>query len=124
MSEIGITIGDGLVVEVDTSKLDSALETNLDDVINLFDNIMDKYLTILEPFTATSSSSNMLDLYSSSVETKMENIDSRVERMEKMLLIKEELLITQYSGLYMQSLQLQSDQQGLLSIYASLSMYG
>jgi len=65
----------------------------------------------------------MLDLYSSAIETKMENIDTRVERMEKMILVREEMLINQYSGLYLQSLQLQSDQQGMLSIYASLSMY-
>jgi len=54
LSDIGITVGDGLKVSLDSTKLNSMLESNLEDVVQLFDDIMDKYLTILEPFTAYS----------------------------------------------------------------------
>lgn len=126
MSDIGITIGNGLEISLDATKLGAALDANFEDVVQLFDTIMQRYTAILDPFTATSASTttSTLDLYTSAIQTKMDNIDTRVERMEKMLLIKEELLITQYSGLYMRSMQLQNDQQNLLSIYSSLSMYG
>ena len=123
LADIGITIGDGLEVSLDTSKLNTELESNFDGVVQLFDGVMQEYLTILEPFTVKTSSSNTIDLYSDSVETKIENIDDRIERMEKLLLVKEEMLIKQYSGLYMQSMQLQEQQQSLFSLYASFSTY-
>lgn len=121
LADIGITVGDGLEVSLDTSKLNTELETNFDGAVQLFDGVMEEYLSILEPYTATSS--NRLDIYSGAVDTRMENIDSRVERMEKMLEIKEEMLIKQYSGLYMQSMQIQDQQQSLLSIYSGFSTY-
>jgi len=124
LKDIGITVGTGLEVSLDTAELNSALESNFSDVVQLFDGVMENYLSILEPFTIETSSSNTLDLYSNSVETRMENIDNRIERMETALLNKEEALIKQYSGLYMQSINIQNQQQGLFSLYAGFSAYG
>ncbi|MFC1719088.1 flagellar filament capping protein FliD, partial [Candidatus Poribacteria bacterium] len=124
LSDIGITVGNGLTVSLDSSKLSSELESNFDGVVQLFDGVMAQYLSVLEPYTATLSSSNTLDLYSNSVDTKIDNIDNRIERIEKQLEIKEEALIAQYSGLYMQSMQLQTQQQNLFGLYTSFSTYG
>jgi flagellar hook-associated protein 2 len=60
LADVGITLGAGLNISIDTSKLDSAVGSNLDGVTKLFSTIMDKFETLLEPFTASSSSSNTL----------------------------------------------------------------
>lgn len=121
LEDIGITVGDGLELSLDESTLNSMLESNFADVVQLFNTVMEKYVSILEPFTTSTSSSNTMDLYTDSIETKVENIDSRIERMERMLELKEEMLIQQYSGIYMRSMQMQDQQSVLLSIYSGFS---
>jgi len=123
MYDIGITVGDGLAISLDVDELNSALESNFDQVVDLFDGVMQEYTTILEPFTTEVSSSNTLDLYTESIETKIDNIDSRNERMEKLIEAREYSLIKQYSGLYMQSMQLKDTESVLLSIYSGFSGY-
>ncbi len=120
LSDIGITIGNGLSISLDTSQLDSAIQTNLDGVIALFDGVMAQFETLLEPFTTTSSSANALDLYSNSVNTKIENIERRVDAMESALVKKEEMLIKQYSSIYIQNIEFTSQQYSLFnSLYST-----
>lgn len=118
LSDIGITIGNGLSVSLNTSKLDSAVQTNLDGVVELFDGVMAKFETLLEPFTTTSSSTNALDLYSKSVNTKIENIERRVRSMESALVKKEKMLVKQYSSIYIQNIELKSQQYSLFGTTA------
>jgi len=123
LSDIGITVGNGLKISLNTSTLNAALESNFDQVVDLFDGVMQQFAVTLEPFTTETASLNTLDLYTESIETKIENIDDRVERMEKLIKAREESLIKQYSGLYMQSMQIQDSESVLLSIYSGFSMY-
>ena len=120
LADIGITIGDGLEVSLDDSILNSALESNLEDVIQLFDGVMEKFLSTLQPFTTETSSSNTIDLYIDSVKTKIDNIDNRIERTEKLLETREKMLINRYSSLYTRNVQFTFTQQ-LLGIYFGFS---
>ncbi len=122
LSEIGITIGDDLVIELDTAEFNSAMESDLDAVAALFDGIMDRFTYILEPFTTSIASSNTIDIYKKSVDTRMDSIATRIKRMEKLLIVKEDMLIRQYSSLYMRNLDFTQQQYGMLGIYSNFSM--
>jgi len=118
LSLIGITVGTDLEISLDTSVLNTALESNFDHVVDLFDGVMQEFTAKLEPFTTETASLNTLDIYSDVIDTRIENIDSRIERRERFLILREEMLIKQYSGLYMQSMQIKETEGILLSIYA------
>ena len=122
LADIGITLGDGLKVSLDTDTLNSALESNFEGVTQLFEGVMQHFEYALEPFTTGISSSNTIDLYVESVSTKMDNIDNRIERIEKQLEAKEKMLITQYSYLYMRNIEFTQQQYGMLSIYSNFSI--
>lgn len=122
LADIGITLGSNLNVSLDTAELNSALESNFDGVTRLFSGVMARFEDALEPFVSENSSSNTLDLYTESIITKVQNIDSRVERMEKSLVNKEDMLIRQYSPLYMQNIEFEQQQYNLLSIYSNFSI--
>jgi len=115
LADIGITIGSGLTISLDTSKLDSAIGSNLNGVIGLFDGVMDKFESLLKPFVTSNSASNTLDLYKNSVNTKIGNIEKRVKIMETALNKKQEALVKQYSSLYIQNVEFASQQYSLLS---------
>jgi len=115
LADVGITIGSGLTISLDTSKLDSAIGSNLNGVIGLFDGVMDKFESLLEPFVTSNSASNTLDLYKNSISTKIGNIEKRVQTMETALSKKQEALVKQYSSLYIQNVEFASQQYSLLS---------
>ena len=115
LADIGITIGSGLTISLDTSKLDSAIGSNLNGVIGLFDGVMDKFESLLKPFVTSNSASNTLELYKNSVNTKIGNIEKRVKIMETALNKKQEALVKQYSSLYIQNVEFASQQYSLLS---------
>ncbi len=117
LSDIGITVDAGLVIKLDTNKLDSAIESNINGVVKLFDTVMRKFENILEPFVTNSESSNMLDSYSRSVNSKIKNIENRVKIMESMIKKKEEMLVKQYSSIYIQNIEFASQQYSLFSNY-------
>jgi len=93
LADIGVTVGSSLALSLDTSKLDSAVGSNLDGVVKLFDGVMAQFKSVLDPFITSKSGSNTLDLYSNSVNTKIQNIDKRVHFMETALSKKEESLV-------------------------------
>ena len=121
LADIGITIGSGLEISFDTSEFNSALESNPEGVEQLFDGVMAQFLSTLEPFTTQTSASNTIDLYKGSINTKIENIDERIERMEGLLRVKEEMLTRQYSALYIQNVQFNQQQLNMVGIYSSFS---
>jgi flagellar hook-associated protein 2 len=118
LTDVGINIGSNLNISLNTSKLDSAVQNNPNGVIELFDGVMKKYDDLLKPFTEASSS-NTLDLYSDSINTKIKNIDKRVEVMEATLKKKEEMLTKQYSSIYIQNIEFTSQQYSLFNTYYS-----
>lgn len=120
LEDIGISVGNKLDISLNTNTLNSALESNFDGVMRLFDGVMDRFLYILEPFTTENR--NTLDLYTDSVNTKVENIENRIERMEKLIKAKEELLIKQYGLLYLQNIEFNQQQFGMLDIYSNFSI--
>jgi len=115
LADIGVTVGSSLALSLDTSKLDSAVGSNLDGVVRLFDGVMAQFKSVLDPFITSNSGSNTLDLYSNSVNTKIQNIDKRVHSMETALSKKEAALVKQYSALYIQNIQFTSQQYSLLN---------
>lgn len=119
LSDVGITIGSGFAISLNTSKLDSAVQTNPEGVINLFDGVMAKYESLLETFTASDSASNTLDLYSNSINTKIKNMENRISLMESNLTKKEATLTKQYSSLYIQNIEFTAQQYSILNNYYS-----
>ncbi|MDQ1329143.1 MAG: Flagellar hook-associated protein 2 [Candidatus Poribacteria bacterium] len=113
LADIGVTIGNGLALSLDTSKLDSLVGSNLDGVVRLFDGVMEQFKSVLDPFITSNSGSNTLDLYSNSVNTKIQNIDKRVQNMETALSKREAALVKQYSAIYIQNIELASQQYSL-----------
>ncbi|MGB9595968.1 MAG: flagellar filament capping protein FliD [Candidatus Poribacteria bacterium] len=119
LSDVGITVDTGLNIKLNTSKLDSAVESNMNGVIKLFDTIMGKFEELLEPFITSNESSNTLDSYSKSVNDKIKNIENRVKIMENAIKKKEEMLVKQYSSIYIQNIEFTSQQYSLFSSYYS-----
>lgn len=119
LSDVGITVDTGLNIKLDTSKLDSAVESNMNGVIKLFNTIMGKFEKLLEPFVTDNESSNTLDSYSKSVRDKINNIENRVKIMETAIKKKEEMLVKQYSSIYIQNIEFTSQQYSLFSNYYS-----
>ena len=119
LADVGITVGNGLTISLDTSKLDSAIGSNLNGVMGLFDGVMGKFESLLTPFVTSDSSSNTLELYKNSVNTKIGNIDKRVQTMETALTKRQETLVKQYSSLYIQNVEFTSQQYSLLNYYST-----
>ena len=122
LEDIGLTLGSGLSISLNESDLLDALNTNFEGTVNLLDRAMDSFLDTLRQFTTSSSLSNTLDIYITSVETRMDNIDNRVSAMEKNLSVREDTLIQQYSALYLRNIDFTQQQYNMISIYSSFSI--
>lgn len=110
LSNIGIKLESDMKLSSSADTLNSALELELADVKNIFESVSAKYKSILDPFTTSNQSKNTLDLYIKSINSKKENIDSRITKLEEGLKKKEELLRKQYYSLYQQNIQFSTQQ--------------
>ncbi len=110
LSDIGITLNSDMTLSSNAETLNSALDLQLADVKNIFESVSAKYESILDPFTTSNQSKNALELYIKSINSKKENIDSRISRLEESLSKKEELLKKQYYLLYQQNIQFSTQQ--------------
>ncbi|MBN1826829.1 MAG: flagellar filament capping protein FliD [Candidatus Eisenbacteria bacterium] len=118
LSQIGITAGsDGFLSISDTEDFEEALEGNLDEVAALFnseDGIGVRLESLLEQY---SSASGIIYSSKEAINTKVENLDDRIDRYRVLMDMEEEGLIEQYSKLQ----QAIADQQNMLSILNSIT---
>jgi len=121
LSDVGLTLGKGLKLSLDDDTFYSALDSNLEGVVRVFDKAMERFADKLKPFTDTVSSSNVIDIHINSIDIKIGSITDRISKTEKAIKIKEEALIKQYSAIYMQNAQYAQDQYSALSIYSAFS---
>lgn len=118
LSNVGITLNSDMMLSSNLDTLNSTLELELADVKSIFESVAEKYESILDPFTTSNQSSNTLDLYIKSINSKKENIDNRIAKIEESLKKKEELLRKQYYLLYQQNIQFSTQQYfSLYSIF-------
>ena len=118
LSQIGVTAGsDGFLSISDTEDFEEALEGNLDEVAALFnseDGIGVRLESLLEQY---SSASGIIYSSKEAINTKVENLDDRIDRYRVLMDMEEEGLIEQYSKLQ----QAIADQQNMLSILNSIT---
>ncbi|HIC90345.1 MAG TPA: hypothetical protein EYP04_13210 [Anaerolineae bacterium] len=123
LAEIGITLDDNLhLVVSDSQALTDALESDRENVADLFDAVMQRLTTRIEPFTDTFDGFIEQDI--ESVDSALESIDDRVETLNERLSSQEEILRKQYTSLFNQLISLNQQRFGLTASYGSLNLYG
>lgn len=95
LSDIGITIDKNLKASLsDTTKFNNAIVSNskaVEDLFNSANGIANKIVTLLKPFVESSSLSrdSIIEETKKIFSRQIENIDTRINRMEERLKIKE-----------------------------------
>ncbi|TVM00009.1 MAG: hypothetical protein CV087_15930 [Candidatus Brocadia sp. WS118] len=95
LSDIGITIDKSLKASLsDTTKFNNAITSNskaVEDLFNSTNGVANKIDTLLKPFVESSSVSreSIIDETKKIFSRQIENIDTRINRMEERLKIKE-----------------------------------
>jgi flagellar capping protein FliD len=125
LREIGITIDDNLQATIsDTSKLESALNSNLEDVTSLMDEVMAKFDEALGRFTGVRSNSDYLDEAVKLLNNRVFDLNGEISNMNEYLVSREEYFINQYAEIQAQLINLSYAQQMWSSIYGSYNLYG
>jgi len=95
LSDIGITIDKSLKASLsDTTKFNNAIISNskaVEDLFNSANGMANKIVTLLKPFVESSSLSrdSIIEETKKTLSRQIENIDTRINRMEERLKIKE-----------------------------------
>lgn len=91
LDEIGLELGDGLVASLaDSSALESALSSNYDEVVSLFDGVMQDVATVLSPYTE--GTETLVDKLQEAADTALDDQNSKIDRLESALERREEIL--------------------------------
>lgn len=93
LDQVGLELGDDLVAKVDSADLEAALEADYDGVVALFEGIMSKVQTILDPYT--DGSDDQVDRMKTSAQNALDTQAARIERMEAAEARREELVRNQ-----------------------------
>ncbi len=123
LREIGLTINDSLQVTVsDSSKLDTALSTNLEGVTTLMDQVMGALESKLTRFTGvTGGETGYLDQAVSNFSTELSGMNLEIKDMTARLNDRELYLSNQYAQLQAQLINMSYTQQMLGSMYGGVS---
>jgi flagellar hook-associated protein 2 len=117
LSEIGFSLGNDLKLTIDSSKLEQALQSNYEDTMALLDTAMGKFDQTLSTYTgSTGSLSNSI----LNMENQIKGYDSSIERYNYSITQRENGLISQYTDLQSQILEL-SQTASLLGININTS---
>jgi len=125
LSQAGIELSrEGTLSIADSSKFEDALETNFDDIVQIFsaeDGIANNLVDLLDNFITAGGS---IDRRKQSINSQMSSIDTRIKNYEARLLIREQNLRQQYTELQ-KTLSLLNSQRATLQSYQSynLQMY-
>jgi flagellar hook-associated protein 2 len=123
LRDIGLTINDSLQVTIsDSSKLETALSTNLDGVTALMDQVMGTMESKLTRFTGVSGGeTGYLDQAISNFSTELSGMNLEIKDMSARLNDRELYLSNQYAQLQAQLINMSYTQQMLGSMYGSTS---
>lgn len=124
LDQLGLDLGEGLSVSLaDADKLATALTTNYSEVVSLFEGVMERAQTLVDPYTE--GTSNRVDQLKVGADKALEMQNDRVKRLEDSLSRKEELVRDQIA-MQFASISSYNDQGRFLmtSMYGSVSTYG
>jgi flagellar hook-associated protein 2 len=101
LQEIGITVDNNLNLTIsDRGKLSSALTSNLEGVVRLFDVLMNRLMARLEPYTRTTDS--IIDQLIKGVDNQINEFNNRLSAMQERMQLQEAYLRRQYTALFSQ----------------------
>ncbi|MFZ1756959.1 MAG: flagellar filament capping protein FliD [Caldilineaceae bacterium] len=94
LDQMGIELGDQLTVSLaDSSKLSDALASNYDEVVDLFDGVMSKVSTLLNPYV--DGSDTLVDKMKAAADNSLESQGDKIKRLEISSARREELMRNQ-----------------------------
>ncbi|MCD6289020.1 MAG: flagellar filament capping protein FliD [Anaerolineae bacterium] len=115
LSEIGITLDSNLnLVVSDSGELSEALASNLEGVADLFNAVMSRVTSRLDPYTRTVDS--LMDQLIDNIDDQIESTDEALDRMTERMQMREASLRKQYAALFAQIQALNQDQFTLSSM--------
>ncbi len=124
LDQLGIDLSDGLSVSLaDAEKLSNALTTNYDEVVSLFEGVMERVQDLVDPYTE--GSNTRVDQLKASVKSSLDAQNERIERLQNTFTSREELV---RDTIAMQFAMISSyNDQGrymMTAMYGSVSSYG
>lgn len=122
LREIGLGLDDNLQASIiDSAKLETALNSDLNNVKTLLDGVMNAIDNKLSRFTGTTSEQGYMDKAISNFTTEISEVDGDIADMNVRLQEKEESLVNQYAELQSQLYMLSYTQQMWSSIYGTVN---
>ncbi len=116
LESIGITLGADLTLSIsDSGKLSEALSANYAGVERLFDTLMTRLETRLDPYTRTTDS--LMDRYIQGIDNQIESADDSLSNLQARMTQQEQALRRQYAALFEQ-IFLASADQPLVNIFS------
>lgn len=123
LREIGITISNDLTVTIsDQNALNEALTQNYEGVARLFDVLMDRITSRLEPFTRSVDS--VMDQLIESLDEQIEDANDTVKSLNERMELQEASLRQQYAKLFQQIYLASSNQSMTGSLFGFLNLMG
>jgi flagellar hook-associated protein 2 len=119
--DLGITSSSTGTLEIDDSKLDNAISTNLSDVEDLFsstDGVAARLATTLTQYT---QADGILDNKTSGLNDTVDDLNDDLEALDRSLVALEERLFTQFSALDILVTQLNSTSSFLTQQFDQIS---
>ena len=125
LSEIGITINDSLQISVsDSTKLENALNNNLDGVKTLMDQVMGRLDTTLANYVGSGDNKGYVGNMLTSIDSQLKDIGTDITDLTARLADRSNALTDQYAALQAQLLEMSYAQQSWSAIYSSFSTSG
>lgn len=101
LAEVGITTQAGGALKLDSSKLNSALANNFDDVVNFF-NGATGFATRLDDWaTAATQTGGLISERTRTLNTSIDRYNEQIERLELQMVALKQRYTTTYSNLNM-----------------------
>lgn len=116
LESIGITLGADLTLSISNSgKLSAALSSNYAGVQRLFDQLMSRLETRLDPYTRSTNS--LMDRYLQGIDNQIKSADASLRSLQARMTQQEEALRRQYAALFEQILTASANQP-LVNIFS------
>jgi flagellar hook-associated protein 2 len=116
LESIGITLGADLTLSIsDSGKLSAALSANYAGVERLFNTLMNRLKTRLDPYTRTTDS--LMDRYLRGIDNQIKSADASLRSLQARMTQQEEALRRQYAALFEQ-ISMASANQPLVNIFS------
>jgi flagellar hook-associated protein 2 len=123
LAELGLGFDDDLVLSVtDSDKLESALESNYDGVLSLFENVMG---AVEHKTSSFAGSTGYVETMYSSLDTEWTDMSETILDMQEVLMARKEQLTNTYARMQQTVLEMQYTYQSWASIFSNTqSMLG